>query len=140
MRTEMEGERRGVRRWWVEDRWIDFSFSLLPSKSERPKMVRESKRIEEVAPMKAPRPPPPCWIAFCLFAFRHQQTLCSKLPGRPALLPMSLPKANQIFLLFCQHHPDTFFPHNQVNQVSVFSQTGQEGTMPIDIGPKERQK
>jgi len=78
MRTEMEGERRGVRRWWVEDRWSDFSFSLLPSKSERPKMVRESKRIEEVAPMKAPRPPPP---------------LCSKLPGRPALLPMSLPKA-----------------------------------------------
>ena len=123
MRTEMEGERRGVRRWWVEDRWSDFSFSLLPSKSERPKMVRESKRIEEVAPMKAPRPPPPCWIAFCLFAFRHQQTLCSRQPGHPAPLPMTPPKANHIFLFFLNN----ISPHiNKSVQIQCLQKHGRE--------------
>ena len=35
MRREMGEERKGVKRLWEEDMWIDFSFSLLPSESGR---------------------------------------------------------------------------------------------------------
>ena len=111
MRREMGEEKKGVKRLLEEDKWIDFSFSLLLSKIGRLKMGRESSpRIEAVVPRKAPPPPPPCWIVCRLFAslFYHQQTLCSRRPGRPAPLPMTPPKANHIFLFFFEQNISTF--------------------------------
>ena len=60
MRREMGAGRKGGRRLWEEDMWIDFSFSLLLSESGRLKTGKESRRIEAVGPKKALHPPPPC--------------------------------------------------------------------------------
>ena len=131
---------KGEKRLWEEDMWNDFSFSLLLSEIGRLLMEKESSlRIEAVVPKKAPHPPPPCWIVCRWFAslFYHQQTLCSRRPGRPAPLPKTPPEANHIFFSFLNKISRRM---KQVCPNSVLAQRGQRGTMLIDIGPKERQK